>query len=168
MIESCNQIVVGDYGTARVVVNDVANDLSVLKVQSGPSQFAHFRGDKKIRLGEAIIVYGFPYAGILSQDGNLTQGNISAMYGLEDDSRMYQITAPVQPGNSGGALLDSSKSIVGVVTAKLNALAIATVTGDIPQNVNFALKGNILESVLEINGIDFMKSESSIKYELVM
>ena len=80
---------------------------------------------------------------------------------------MYQISAPVQPGNSGGALLDSAKNVIGVVTAKLNALAIANVTGDIPQNVNFALKNSILKSVLEVNGIAFKTSASQKRYELV-
>ena len=62
---------------------------------------------------------------------------MSALAGLSDDSRYLQISAPVQPGNSGGPLLDASGHLIGIVTAKLNAALIARFTGDIPQNVNF-------------------------------
>ena len=60
---------------------------------------------------------------------------------MGDDSRYLQISAPVQPGNSGGPLLDQDGNVVGVVSAKLNALKLMLATnGDIPQNVNFAIK----------------------------
>ena len=60
--------------------------------------------------------------------------------GLLDDISQLQISAPIQPGNSGGPLLDEYGNVAGVVVAKLRALAVAKATGDIPQNVNFAVK----------------------------
>ncbi len=68
---------------------------------------------------------------------------------------MLQISAPVQPGNSGGPLMDMSGAVVGVVVSKLNAAMIMEVTGDIPQNVNFALKANVAKSFLESHGIEY-------------
>ena len=74
---------------------------------------------------------------------------------------MLQVTVPVQPGNSGGPLLDAAGNIVGVVTSKLNALAVALVTGDVPQNVNFAIKDSVVRTFLESNGIAFETAASA-------
>lgn len=76
-------------------------------------------------------------------------GNVTALAGLDDDSRFPQISAPVQPGNSGGPLFDRNGNVVGVVVAKLNALKIASATGDIPQNVNFAIKASVAIGFLD-------------------
>jgi S1-C subfamily serine protease len=67
----------------------------------------------------------------------------------------------VQPGNSGGPLADMSGNVIGVVVSKLNALAVAAVTGDVPQNVNFAIKGGVARNFLEANGIEYQSSASS-------
>ena len=59
----------------------------------------------------------------------MTVGNVSALAGPGDDRRLIQITAPVQPGNSGGPVLDSAGNAVGVAVAKLDAAAMARATG---------------------------------------
>jgi S1-C subfamily serine protease len=73
--------------------------------------------------------------------------------GLADDSRYLQVSAPVQPGNSGGPVLDRNGTVVGVIVSKLNALSVASVTGDIPQNVNFAIKASVAAAFLDAQGI---------------
>ena len=80
--------------------------------------------------------------------------------GLRDDSRYLQISAPVQPGNSGGPLLDASGHLVGIVTAKLDAVRLARFTGDIPQNVNFALKAEVARTFLDSKGIAYQTARS--------
>ena len=75
-------------------------------------------------------------------------------------SRYLQISAPVQPGNSGGPLLDASGNLVGIVTGKLNALRLATYTGDVPQNVNFALKAEVARIFLDSKGIAYHTARS--------
>jgi S1-C subfamily serine protease len=72
---------------------------------------------------------------------------------MEDDTRFAQISAPVQPGNSGGPLLDKYGNVVGVIVAKLNALNVAAATKDIPQNVNFAIKSGIATNFLDSSGV---------------
>jgi hypothetical protein len=81
-----------------------------------------------------------PLAGLLSSGPMRTTGAVSALAGFADNQRQLQISAPVQPGNSGGPLLDMRGQVIGVVVSKLNAGQIARQTGDIPQNVNFAVK----------------------------
>ncbi|MGA3343070.1 MAG: serine protease [Methylocella sp.] len=91
----------------------------------------------------------------LATSGNFTQGSVTALAGMGDDSRYLQISTPVQAGNSGGPLLDQKGNLVGIVTSKLNALKMAQASGDLPQNVNFALKASIIASFLDINGIKY-------------
>lgn len=145
VIDGCNRILVrtADGRTlaatppARV---DAQRDLALLTVPGDPGPVLSFRGNP-VRRGEGVVTYGFPLAGLLSSGPTLTTGDISALAGLGDDARQIQISAPVQPGNSGGPLLDMSGLVVGVVVSKLNAQRVAQRTGDIPQNVNFAVKG---------------------------
>jgi hypothetical protein len=113
-----------------------------------------------VRAGDAIVALGYPLAGLLATTANLTVGNVSALAGLGDDSRYLQISAPVQPGNSGGPLLDGSGHLVGIVTAKLDAALVARFTGDIPQNVNFALKAEVARTFLDSNGIAYHSAPS--------
>ena len=71
------------------------------------------------------------------------------MSGVQDDARQFQISVPVQPGNSGGALEDERGNVVGVVSAKLSARAALAASGALPENVNYAVKSSFLLSFLE-------------------
>jgi S1-C subfamily serine protease len=90
-----------------------------------------------VRLGESIAVFGFPLHGLLATSGNFTLGNITAVAGIGDDTRMVQMSAPVQPGNSGGPLLDQTGNVIGTVVAKINAIKLARITNDLAENINF-------------------------------
>jgi S1-C subfamily serine protease len=140
---------------ARVLAADPEADLAVLQTSLSVPGTIAMRSQPALRLGESVIAFGFPLTGALSQGGNLTTGNVSALAGLHDDPKYIQVTAPVQPGNSGGPLLDGGGNLVGVITAKLDALAIAKRTGDVPQNVNFAVRAEVLEAFLQANKIPY-------------
>jgi serine protease Do len=145
---------------AELVSSDETNDLALVKAQ-------HFLGGSVVnfssgalpRAGSDVAVYGFPLAGTLSTSGNIVTGNITALSGIGNDSRLFQISAPVQPGNSGGPVLDTHGSVIAVVVSKLNVLEMAKITGDIPQNVNFAIKANVATNFLEGIGINFQKTD---------
>src|SRR6266478_224338 len=107
-----------------------------MSLRTKPDAIARLRGGRGPRVGESVVAVGFPLTGLLSSDPIVTTGIISALSGLRNDRRRIQITAPVQPGNSGGPLLGENGSVVGVVVGKLDALKMVKVTGDIPQNVN--------------------------------
>lgn len=87
------------------------------------------------------------------------------MAGLGNDTRFLQMTAPVQPGNSGGPVLDQSGHIVGVVVSKLDALAVAKITKDIPQNINFAINGAVARAFLDSQGVGYETAASQKKME---
>ena len=78
---------------------------------------------------------------------------------IGDNSRYLQISAPVQSGNSGGPLLDASGHLVGIVTAKLDAMRDRRFTGDVPQNVNFALKTEVVRTFLDSKGIAYQTAQ---------
>ena len=99
------------------------------------------------------MTYGFPLAGMLASGPTLTTGDVSALAGLADNRMHFQISAPVQPGNSGGPLLDLAGNVVGIITSKLNAQRVAQRIGDIPQNVNFAVKGEEVLGFLRENRV---------------
>ena len=134
---------------ATVVAADAQRDLALLRTEADPGPILSFRRSANVRRGENVVTYGFPLAGLLSSGPTLTTGDVSALAGLQDNPRQIQISAPVQQGNSGGPLLDMHGHVVGVIVSKLNAQRIAQATGDIPQNVNFAVK--------HTEAIDFMR-----------
>lgn len=140
----------GTWLPARVLGFSQRDDLAVVRVNAQGKQLQHLpRSTRQMRLGEPVYAFGYPLSDFLADGGNFSQGIISAMAGLLNDPRHLQISVPVQPGNSGGPLVDESGAFVGVVTSKLNAIRIAQFTGDIPQNVNFAVKSSILLNFLE-------------------
>lgn len=155
VVQGCDDILIrrpADFSDrATVVASDKNNDLALLRIDREVQNFAPIQ--PTIRLGENIAAFGFPLSQVLSSNGNFTLGNVTALTGLRDDSRFLQISAPVQPGNSGGPLLDGYGNVVGVVTSKLNALAAIAATGDVPQNINFALRSATLLAFLSSHSI---------------
>jgi serine protease Do len=125
---------------------DATNDLVLLHTNMDNLSTAAFH--PRPRVGDQVASYGFPYSGILSTDGNCTLGHVTSLSGTRDDTRFLQMSTPVQPGNSGGALLDMSGSVVGVVVAQLSALPKSH-----PQNVNFAIQPSMVINFLEVKGV---------------
>ncbi|MCG7360198.1 trypsin-like peptidase domain-containing protein [Roseomonas sp. ACRSG] len=132
---------------------DANLDLSLLAVPGNPGPALAFRSGPAVRRGEGVVAYGFPLPGLLSSDPKLTRGEVNGLNGLGDNPAQYQISAPVQPGNSGGPLLDLHGNVVGVVVSKLNAGAVSRRTGDIAQNINFAVKGTAAAEFLRRAGL---------------
>jgi S1-C subfamily serine protease len=162
VVVGCSKAVVKTIGAppqgAAVAAEDKTNDLALLKTSKTPNAFANLRTDAQ--LGEPVAAFGFPHTDILSTNGNFTLGNVTATTGIRDDSRYLQISAPVNAGNSGGPLLDQSGNVIGVVSAKLNALVVAAQDGDLPQNVNFAIKAEMVAAFLRSNGVTPAKADA--------
>jgi len=140
---------------AQVQVADAAVDLALLRVPGLRGMPVRLRSPRTIRLGETVFVFGFPLSGSLTSGGNFTSGLVSGLRGLHDAPGDIQITAPVQPGNSGGPLLDAAGQVIGVVKAKLDAMKAAKAIGDIPQNVNFAISAPTLVDFLVRQRVGF-------------
>lgn len=143
----------------RIVSKDQINDLALLRVSKTLSQVAKIR-KTAVRSGDQIIAIGYPYHGLLTSDFTVTTGIVSSLSGLLNDTRYLQISAPVQPGNSGGPLLDTSGHLVGVVAAKINAIKFAKATGDLPENINFAIKTGAVRDFLDNSVVDYQTANS--------
>lgn len=135
--------------TAKVVGSDKVNDLALLKVSD--SKFKGFGNipysfkSKISDVGEDIYVLGYPLTATMGEEIKLTNGIISAKTGFDGDVSQYQISAPVQPGNSGGPLLDYNGNVIGVICAKHRGA----------ENVTYAIKTsqvrNLIESVSDLS-----------------
>jgi S1-C subfamily serine protease len=145
---------------ARVVSADEMNDLALLQAPSSFKEVATIRS-AAVRSGDSIIAIGFPFHGLLTSDFTVTTGIVSSLSGLLNDTRFLQISAPIQPGNSGGPLLDTSGHVVGVVAEKLNSLRFANVTGNLPENISFAIKTGALRDFLDNSPVPYSTAESS-------
>jgi hypothetical protein len=164
VIEGCTRVTVSFAGrseTATIQAEDAGNDLALLDAPEVQGEAATFSASRRAALGQPVTVAGYPLQGLLAQGLNVTSGTVSALAGLGDDARLLQLTAPVQPGNSGGPVLDQAGNVVGMMVGKLDAIRTARQTGDIPQNVNFAIKGAVVRSFLDIHGVDYRTREST-------
>ena len=133
---------------AKVVQVDAANDLALLKAYGrfAPLPIA---ASRTVRLGNTVATVGFPNTGLQGFSPKLAKGEIASLSGAADDPRYFQISVPVQPGNSGGALVDERGNVIGIVSAKLDASAALAASGALPENVNYAVKSSLLLSFLE-------------------
>jgi len=104
---------------------------------------------RTVNLGGTVATIGFPDIGLQGFAPKLTKGEIASLSGAADDPCYFQISVPVQPGNSGGALVDERGNVIGIVSAKLNASAALAASGALPENVNYAVKSSFLLSFLE-------------------
>ena len=151
VVNGCRELRVGSE-KARRIAEDEKIDIALLKA-AGSRDAATFRGGRGIRAGDDVIVAGYPLQGLLASDMSVTAGIVSALAGPGGNRNVSQITAPVQPGNSGGPVLDRSGNVVGVVMAKLNAIRVAQITGTLPENVNFAISGGAARAFLDAHDV---------------
>ncbi len=133
--------------TATLVKADNSNDIAILKV-SGSFHPLPLAASQDVKLGEPVLTIGFPNTDVQGEEPKLTRGDISSLSGMQDDQRHFQISVPVQPGNSGGMLVNKYGNVVGIVRARLSDLAAFRLTGAIPQNVNYAVKSELAAALL--------------------
>ncbi|OYX12869.1 MAG: hypothetical protein B7Z15_09195 [Rhizobiales bacterium 32-66-8] len=154
VVDGCKVLEVRRAGAepvpARLVADDAANDLALiqtsLRTRHIPSLVT------RARTGQAVYVYGFPLQDNLTSTGNFTSGSVTAVAGVGDDTSRLQISAPIQPGNSGGPVLDQNGNILGAVVSTYVGQKRAP--GPVPQNVNFAIKAAAVATFLEAHGVE--------------
>jgi len=162
VIADCAEVKIteGEHSTpAKVLATDADLDLALVQLPHAVPTAVVFR-ENAPRLGESVVAMGFPLSGLLTSDTVVTTGIVSALAGARDNRHQLQISAPVQPGNSGGPLLDPAGHLVGVVVSGLNGLRMASLTGAIPENVNFAIKGEEARSFLRAHGVGVVTAPS--------
>lgn len=137
-----NEVGVFTYKT-KVLLVDSKNDVALLQIDDDK-----FKGLSKIPygvtensdVGSKVFTIGYPLNDVMGSNFKVTDGIISAISGIGDDMRYYQISVPLQPGNSGGPLFNKEGNIIGITSAKLNEKAVGTQI----ENVNYAIKSSYL------------------------
>ena len=163
---------------AEVVNTDRSNDLALLKLSTLEMASAESQSliqklgivvvplatngllrDEDVRLGEKVLVAGYPFGDVVSNTIKVTSGIVSATRGAGDGSGQFQLDAAIQPGNSGGPIYDSGGNIVGVVVPQLDKLKMAKAIGLLPENVNFGIKASTVGQFLISSGLPSKKSK---------
>ena len=158
VIEGMQEIHVASFEgrhRAEPVVVDRCNDLALLRVQGAPLFTpVSFRDGFRYDLGESVVALGFPMAGLAGGGVHVTQGGVSALFGLHNDARLLQFTAPIQPGSSGSPLFDTAGNVVGMVTSSVPDA----------QNMNFAVKAGLALAFLDACGVQPPRSNAATTF----
>ena len=155
VIEECDYISNEDGVNLSLKTADVINDIAIL---TGPDNLFNLYLSSNPSLGQTIYAGGFPYNNILN-NFNFSSGNVSSLFGLGSNVSEFQFTAPVQPGSSGGAILNDKGGVVGI-TVSVASINLMERTKSIPQNINFGIKVEVLKDILTENKINFKQGNS--------
>jgi serine protease Do len=146
---------------AFLAATDYPNDLALLTTKLSATAFPRFR--LNLRLGESVASYGFPYG---NDFASFTTGNVTSVVGLKNNTSEFQMSAPVQPGNSGGPILDTNGRVLGMSQGVLGTLGAAEALGGaVPQNVNFAITSTTIVGFLQAHSVDYRVDTGGAKLE---
>ena len=137
---------------AKIIAIDNTHDLALLKINRSPLAVLPMDNDGPQLLSD-IFVAGYPFGNSISSSIKITKGIVSSMRGYGDNDSNIQIDAAIQPGNSGGPILDEKANVIGVAVSKLDAVKVLENLGVIPENINFGIKSNIVNDFLNKNSI---------------
>jgi S1-C subfamily serine protease len=144
----------GSVHDASLVANDPHNDLALLRVDTTPSRYLSLGDSNAIRVGEEVHTIGYPMTGVLGISPRVTKGIINANVGLDNNPSSFQFSAQVQPGSSGGPVLNNQFLVTGVTTSRLDDAFSIEKYGVVPQDVNFGKKANYVKLLINASGID--------------
>ena len=159
VIQGCEKIRIQPLGLdAKVVAKDAKNDLALLKLEGQITTPVKLRSGRGIRLGDELVAIGYPLRGLLSSGPIVTTGIVNALSGVNDDTSVFQMSATVQPGSSGGPVVDMTGSLVGLVKARL-----LPNTPIAAQNVNFGINLATVNGFLDAHAVDVMAQVANAK-----
>jgi S1-C subfamily serine protease len=169
VVNGCSMIGVKSGGMSFIKAEaeavDSKNDLALIRAKPGLGEPARFRTSAHpIQLGEDVGVIGYPLAGLLSNEPKATFGEVSSVAGINNDYTLLQISAPIQPGNSGGPVFDGDGAVVGVVVSEISPTLMARI-GILPQNVNFAIRSEIAQIFMSAHGVAFLPQTRAVRLE---
>jgi S1-C subfamily serine protease len=151
---------------AEVLIKDVNNDIAILKINDfninliGLIDFEYgLLTSDKVKVGESCFTLGFPFGDILGEKVKFSTGNVSSKSGILDNPVLYQISNPIQPGNSGGPLFDKKGNLIGIIVSTLDSQLFLNVLNHVPQNVNFAIKIDYIINLINMLPDNFIFTE---------
>ena len=154
-----------NHFTAKVILSDKTNDIAILKPKRAFQAKKWFMLDKykNNSIGDDIHVIGYPLSFVLGADVRVTKGIISSDVGIKSDLNRFQMSASIQPGNSGGPIINKNNLVVGIATSRLSDSYLLKYMDTIPQNINFGVKSNrILELFSNEDKQHLLKDKTTI------
>ena len=130
--------------------SDPANDLAILKIMQSTPEYLSLAPPRSAKVGGRVFTVGFPVPGLLGQEPKYTEGTISALSGPGGSASLFQISIPIQPGNSGGPVVDDKGNVVGIVTSTAAIKNFLSATGTLPQNINWAVKSDYAQLLVDL------------------
>ena len=160
----------GEEKSALSIKEDASNDIAVLKLNEAPVNIEtnlHLADSSKVEMGDKVFTLGYPYSEVLGKQVRYTEGTISSLCGVRDDPRKFQISVPIQPGNSGGPLFNKECEVIGIVSSSLEGEITQQRIKIRLQNVNFAIKSAYIKKLLsnlpDIGSVLVQPTDSSFK-----
>lgn len=135
--------------SATTVATDPANDVALLRVEHPVAYRMTLADDGSLKTGDKVFTIGFPVPDLLGREPKYSEGVVSALSGIRGAANVLQMTTPIQPGNSGGAVVDADGHVVGVVDAEAAPQAFYNGAGALPQNINWAIKSAYVRPLLQ-------------------
>jgi TPR repeat protein/S1-C subfamily serine protease len=147
---------------AKIVKIDGRRDLALLRIET-KSNGLKLKPILPEQKGDQVYAVGFPIPKLQGQESKITNGVVSSLSGMNGDTHWLQISAPIQGGNSGGPLVLSNGDVIGVVVATINSSRFQKIYGNTPQNINYAIKSDVVLEFLKESGVKNIASSISGK-----
>jgi len=161
VVDGCPSIRIGDARqAATALASDPDADLALVRSEGSGSGMVAISPAASAELGEPVVAAGFPLGDVLGSL-NVTTGTVSADSGVGGNRGVFQLTAPVQPGSSGGPVLDQGGRLLGIVVSRLNDAATLRTTGVVAQNVNFAIQPAVVREFLDRHEVRYRRGSGA-------
>lgn len=152
VVENCDLLRL-DEDKLELIASDRKNDIALLKSSIATEEFLYLSQNPE--LGEEIYAGGFPLASSYLESFVFSKGTINSLIGLNQNVSEFQFSAPIQPGNSGGPIINSKGSAVGIIVATADEDYVKDASGSSPQLINFGIKIELLKTLLDQNDLTF-------------
>ena len=139
------------FKPAEIISSNPSNDIAILKIKSETKNFLQISNFKSSKISDKVYTMGYPLSSVLGDKPKYSEGVVNALTGLGDSASLMQVSIPIQPGNSGGPVLNDKNEVVGMVVSTAGIEAFYALSGTIPQNVNWAVKSDYIRLVAEID-----------------
>jgi S1-C subfamily serine protease len=156
VVENAKQIRVmlanGSWGEAELSDGSSANDVAILKLRVQTPEFLSLAPPRSAQVGQRVFTIGYPAVSLLGMEPKFSEGTISALSGPGGERTFIQVTVPIQPGSSGGPLVNESGQVLGLMTSTAAVLPFVHITGSLPQNVNWAINADFVRPLIGSRG----------------
>ncbi len=156
----------GERIDATIAAKDTDHDIAILKLSKSPKSRQNIitiGNSSSVKTGDRVFTYGYPLVDILGyQEPRYSEGFINSLSGMSNDPRLFQVSIPIQPGNSGGPVFNANDELIGIATSSIDSEQTRKVFGATPQNVNFAIKSTHINSLLSSLPDTFIKQKGIV------